>query len=314
MYKSMLIPADGSKLAESAFSYAEELAARLDTKVTILHVVDPRESEMLPMHRAYVDRSSETVSRRISEVQKKLGKKSEREAPDVSGDVVTGHAAEEILSYMREKGIDLIVMSTHGHTGIRHWVVGSVADKLLQASPVPLLLVRSASAEKGGFEKWTDITVVVPLDGSALAESVLPHVQALGQQVDNDMLDVVLIRVCELPPVPVVAGPQIPINYPIDYKTLMDESLESCRRITKQYLAGIENHLKQAGLRVRSEPIEETKLTVAEEIVEYANKIPFSLIVMATHGSSGVRRWAYGSVAHKVLMGSSSPVLLVRTA
>ena len=315
MYKSMLVPADGSKLAESAFSYAEELAARLDTKVTILHVVDPRESETLPMHRAYVDQSSEVMRRRISEVQKKLGKKSGQESPQVSGDVVTGHAPEEILRYTREKGVDLIVMSTHGRTGIRHWVVGSIADKLLQTSAVPVLLVRSASVEKGGFEKWTDITVVVPLDGSALAESVLPHVQALAKQVGNYSLDVVLIRVCEPPPMPVVVEtPMMPINYPVDYKTLRDESLESCRKMTKQYLAGIENHLKQTGLRVRSEPIEETKFSVAEEIVDYANKMPFSLIVMATHGRSGARRWAYGSVAHKVLMGSSSPVLLVRTA
>ncbi|MDM7998510.1 MAG: universal stress protein [Dehalococcoidia bacterium] len=124
MYKSMLIPADSSKLAELAFSYPEELAARLDTKVTILHVADPRESDRLLMHQAYVDRSSDTIRRRISEVQEKLDKKSQQKTPDVSGDVVTGRAAYEILRYVREKGIDLIVMSTHGHTGIRHWAVG----------------------------------------------------------------------------------------------------------------------------------------------------------------------------------------------
>lgn len=142
----------------------------------------------------------------------------------------------------------------------------------------------------------------------------MPDVQALAQQVGNEMLNVVLVRVCEPPPVPVVTGPQGPTYYPVGYEALVDESWESCRRVTKQYLNDIENHLKESGLQVRFEPIEETKLSVADEIVEYANKIPFSLIVMATHGRSGVSRWAYGSVAHKVLMGSSSPVLLVRTA
>jgi nucleotide-binding universal stress UspA family protein len=312
MYKNMLVPTDGSKLAELALPYAEELAGRLGTRVTILHVVDSKGSETLPMHRAYVDRSADIVKRQVAEVERKLGKKQGADSVRVAGEVVAGHAAEEILRYTQEKGIDLIVMSTHGRTGISRWVLGSTADKVLHVSPVPVLLVRSDAARKGGFEKWTDITLIVPLDGSPRAESVLPHVQALAQQAGNDMLNVVLIRVCEPPPMPAVAGPEIAV--PIDYQRLMEEGWESCRQATNQYLAGIENHLKQTGLQVRSEPIEEVKLSVADKIVEYANKIPFSLVVMATHGRSGVSRWAYGSVARKVLMGSSSPVLLVRTA
>ena len=310
MYKNMLVPVDGSKLAESAFIYAKELAGRLGTNVTILHVVDPRESETLPMHRAYVSHSAEILKRRVSDIQKKLGKKQGGEGPHVSGEVVVGHAAEEILRYTSERGADLIVMSTHGRTGMWRWVLGSVADKVLRASSVPVLLVRSETAEKGGFEKWTDITVVVPLDGSPLAETVLPHVQALAQQIGNEMLKVVLIRVCEPPPMPAVPGAEIPF----DWQKLMDENWSACKKTTKEYLSGIETHLKQTGLQVRSEPIEQMKYSVAEEIVEYANKIPLSLIVMATHGRSGASRWAYGSVAHKVLTGSSSPILMVRPA
>lgn len=90
MYKKMVVPVDGSKLAESAFTYAKELAGRLDTDVTLLHVVDPRESESLPMHQAYVNHSAEIVRRRISEVQKRLGKK---QTPRVSGEVAVGYAA-----------------------------------------------------------------------------------------------------------------------------------------------------------------------------------------------------------------------------
>ena len=308
MYKNMLIPVDGSKLAESAFIYAKELAGRLGSNVTILHVVDPRESETLPMHRAYVNHSAEIVRRRVSDIQKRLGKKQGTGEPRVSGEVAVGHAAEEILRYTAEKGVDLIVMSTHGRTGMWRWVLGSVADKVLRASPVPVLLVRSETAEKGGFEKWTEITVVVPLDGSLLAESVLPHVQALAQQVGNEMLNVVLVRVCEPPAMPAVAGPEVPF----DWQKLMDENWAACKKVTKEYLTGVETHLKQTGLSVRSEAIEQVKLSVAEEIVEYADKIPYSLVVMATHGRSGASRWAYGSIAHKVLTGSSSPVLMVR--
>jgi len=121
---------------------------------------------------------------------------------------------------------------------------------------------------------------------------------------------VVLVRVCEPPPTPAIPGAEVPFNW----QQLMDENWAACKKITKEYLTGVENHLKQTGLRVRSEAIEQMKYSVAEEIVEYADKIPLSLIVMATHGRSGVSRWAYGSVSHKVLTGSSSPILLVRPA
>jgi nucleotide-binding universal stress UspA family protein len=310
VYKKMVVPVDGSRLAEAAFTYAKELAGRLGTDVTILHVADPRESETMPMHQAYVNHSVEILKRRISEVMKKLGKKQAPGAPKVSGEVTVGYAAEEILRYVGEKGADLIVMSTHGRSGMWRWVLGSVADKVLRASHLPVLLVRSDAADKGVFEKWTDITLIVPLDGSPLAETVLPHVQALGQQTGNDFLNVVLIRVCEPPPTPAVAEPEIPM----DWQKLMDENWAACKKVTKEYLSGIETHLKQTGLSVRSEAIEQMRAGAAEEIVEYANKIPSSLIVMATCGRSGASRWTYGSVAHKVLTGSSSPVLLVRPA
>src|SRR5512136_1131723 len=97
MYRNMLVPVDGSRLAESAFAYAKELAGRLGANVTVLHVVDPRESESLPMHRAYVSHSAEIVKRRVSDVQKKLGKTPAAEGTRISGEVVTGYAADEIL-------------------------------------------------------------------------------------------------------------------------------------------------------------------------------------------------------------------------
>ena len=310
MYKNMLVPVDGSTLAESAFAYARELAGRLGANVTVLHVVDPMESHSLPMHQAYASHSAEVVRRRVSELQKKLGRRPAAEGPQVCGEVAIGRAPEEILRYAREKGIDLMVMSTHGRTGLRRWVLGSVADEVLRQSTVPVLLVRPETADKDKLEKWTDITVVVPLDGSPLAESVLPHVQALGQQAGKETLKVVLVMVCEPPPTPPVAGPEIPF----DWQAIMDENWAACRRTTMQYLAGVENHLKQSGLQVHSEAIEQTKASVADEIVDYAGKIPFSLIVMATHGRTGVGRWAYGSVAQKVLTASSSPILMVRPA
>ncbi len=310
MYKNLLVPVDGSRLAEGAFAYTRELAGRLGANVTLLHVSDPADAEARPMHQAYVNHSVEVVERRVTEIHEELGKAAGIPQPKVFAEVVTGNAADEILRYAQEKDMDLVVMSTHGRTGVRRLVLGSVADEVLRRSPVPVLLVRAGAPAKDKFDKWTDITVVVPLDGSELSESVLPHVQALGQQTGNEMLKVVLVMVCEPPPTPPIAGPEIPF----DWQKTMDENWATCRKYTREYLSGVENHLKQTGLQVRSEPIEQMKANVAEEIVQYAGKIPFSLIVMATHGRTGLSRWAFGSVAQKVLTGSTSPILMVRPA
>ncbi len=310
MYKNMLVPVDGSTLAEEAFAYTRELAGRLGANVTVLHVVDPSESRALPMHQAYARASAEVMEGRVADLRKRLGLIPGGEGPKVFAEVAVGHPPEQILRYAQEKNMDLLVMSTHGRTGVRRLVLGSVADEVLRHSPVPVLLVRAGTAALDQLGNWSDVTVVVPLDGSKLAESVLPHVQALGQQAGNERLKVVLVSVCEPPPMPPLAGPEIPF----DWQKAMDENWATCRRYTREYLAGVENHLKQTGLQVRSEPIEQMKASVAEEIVQFAGQIPLSLIVMATHGRTGVGRWAFGSVAQKILTGASSPILMVRPA
>jgi nucleotide-binding universal stress UspA family protein len=264
----------------------------------------------MPVYQAYVNHSAEILKLGILEVQKKLGKRQEAGSIEVVGKLATGYPAEEILRYASDAYVDLIVMSTHGRSGIRSWVFGSVTGKVLDTSPVPVLVIRPEDSDNSGFEKWTDITLIVPLDGSTVAESVLPHVQELGKQIGNDMVNVVLIRVCEPLPAPPAPGPEKPFNW----QQLMDDNWAKCKLVTREYLAGIENHLKQTGLKVRSEPIEQLETSVATEIIEYANKFPSSLIVMATCGRSGVGKWAYGSVAHKVLTGSPRPILLVRPA
>ena len=148
--------------------------------------------------------------------------------------------------------------------------------------------------------------MLVPLDGSKLAESVLPHVEALAKQRGVGVVDVVLLRVYE-PPV-------IPSDYPegimpISWEEHVEQERAKSKLACEQYLAGVEKQLKGVGLTVRSEVLVGKP---ADEIIDYANRNPFNLIVMATHGRSGLSRWAYGSVAEKVLLGVSSPLFLVR--
>ncbi len=305
MYKRVLVPLDGSELAEVVFAYARELAARLGLDLVLLHVASPHERDLIPLHRAYVERAAGILRRESEELQKKVGIQPKGGGVAAEGELAVGHAAEEILSCALRQNIDLILMATHGRSGIKRWALGSVADKVLRASKIPVWLVRTGLREEIIHDKWPTRTMLVPLDGSPLAEMVFPHVEALAKQLGPELADVVLLRVCE-PPV-------VPSDYPATAGLTWEEheAQEIARPVTvcEEYLAGVQKRLEGAGLRTRLVVL---KGKAADEITDYANKNPVNLIVMSTHGRSGISRWAYGSVADRVLLGVSSPVFLIR--
>ena len=307
----MLVPLDGSELAEVVFTYAKELAGRLSLDVTLLHVCSPTEQELAPMHRSYTEHMAGIVKLQVEAIQKKVGIQPGGKAVEVRGELAVGYPAEEILSYADENDIDLILMSTHGRSGIRRWAMGSVADKVLRASKVPVWLVRAGIPEEVVYDKWTSRTILVPLDGSELAESVLPHVEAVAKQRGAEIVDVILLRVCEPP---IISSDYPEAIMPLSWEEHVEQQMALCKRASEKYLASVEKRLKDAGLKVRSEALvgKPPLGNPANEIIDYANRNPFNLIVMATHGRSGISRWAYGSVAARVLLGVSSPLFLVR--
>jgi nucleotide-binding universal stress UspA family protein len=259
------------------------------------------------LHKAYVDRTADSIRRDIAKNQKKKsGVPRESQGIRVSGEVMVGYPAEEILRYADENDIDLILMATHGRSGIRRWVIGSVADKVLRSSRVPVLLVRTGIPQHIVDNEWPD-SMLVPLDGSGLAELVLPHVAALAKQPKAKTVKVTLLMACEPLSIPAFATPEFLANW----GDMVAKQMAKSRNSAKKYLTRIEKQLNSAGLTVSSEVLEGQ---AAEEIVNYAAKNSSSLIVMATHGRSGLSRWAYGSVAEKVLLAATSPILLVRPA
>ncbi len=145
--------------------------------------------------------------------------------------------------------------------------------------------------------------ILVPLDGSQLSESVLPHVQTIAKGCDK--CEIILFRVCE-PPV-------LLADYPEDLQTRWEDHVkEENAHIQQQcrlYLSDAEEKLKGAGFQVKSES---GLGRPAEEILEYAQKNEVDLIVMASHGHSGATRWAYGNTANRVLQGTKIPVLVVK--
>jgi len=296
VYKRMLVPLDGSELAEAALAFAKQLSGRLKLDVTFLHVCGSDESRFASMHHAYVDWVADNMKRQLKEAGIPV---------EAQGEAVVGHPAEEILQYAQKNRIDLILMASHGRSGVMRWALGSVADKVLRASEIPVWLVRAASAQQSDYDKWLKITALVPLDGSELAEQILPYVEAMVKQRGAEIVDVVLIRVCEPPAIP----SDYPPGMPLSWDEHVEQEMAKCSQRNEQYLSAVERRLRDADLSVRSQLL---MGKAADEIVDYAAKTPFSLIAMTTHGRSGLGRWVYGSVAEKVLLGVSNPILLVR--
>lgn len=306
MYKKILVPLDGSKLAEEVFKQAKELVVQLDLELVLLHVYEPDQEDFTPMYQAYLDHSYAMIMREANAYR---GIKVFHEhCTPVSGkcEAIAGCAAEEILNYAEGNDIDIILMATHGRSGIKRWLMGSVANKVLRASKVPVCLVRSGTPEEMVDSKWAARRLLVPLDGSEMAEAILPHVEKLAKQRSADLVDITLIRVCE--------SPFVTINYPesimaltrVEYVKHMQRKLkEGCQ----QYLEGVENRLKDVGVNAHSEVLTGQP---AQEIISYVHKGHFDLIAMCTHARSELGQLVFGSVADKVLHGVSNPIFLVR--
>jgi nucleotide-binding universal stress UspA family protein len=299
MYTRLLIPLDGSQTAEQALPYARVLAKGLRVPVTLVHAVDPHDLGFLtdPEHSRYVD----TVwADKVNENRDYL----ERVARSFAGTharclVQKGQAEDVVIEEADADKNTLIVMATHGRSGLRRWLLGSVAYKIVHGTANPICLVRAREAKGTGDNVDQVIlkTVIVPLDGSALAEQVLPAVIELVRAMN---LSVVLLRAYALP---VAATGQ-------EFGSYTDELLAQIENEARRYLDGKLQDLKQRGLKDVSAVV---KFGYgADEIIGLAHETPQSLVAMCTHGRSGLTRWVLGSVTERVVRHCGDPVLLVR--
>lgn len=308
MFHRVLVPLDGSELAETVCVYAKELAGRLDLDVVLLHVANPSTQGIVPMELAYIEHMAEIVGRQVKEVQKATDPEKKSKSVKVAGELAVGYSSEEILRFADQNAIDLIILASHGHSGLKRWTIGSVAGQVMSATKIPVWLIKPTPHEQTSYDKWPSKTLIVPLDGSELAESVLPHVEALAKQRGKEPLDVVLVRVSEIMTIPNYYSPDIS-GVSLNWGNILQEETIRRKQAAKDYLEGIEKRFKKNNIKVKSVVIEGRP---QDEVVEYANKVPYSMIIMATHGRSGISRLVYGSVAANILHGVDRPIFMIK--
>lgn len=298
MYQRMLVPMDGSPLCERVLPYVRELAKGLQLPVHLFRVFDPQPEFFYPDIRHYQERleAAAQLRQQIEESLDKIKSSLQDLGLDASstvhdpgpasheghsGEHVIGDPAHHIVDEAAKEAGTLIVMCTHGRSGVGRWIMGSVTDKVLHATTNPLLIVRAATVGRAPAEHQID-SVVVPLDGSALAERILPHAVFVAQGLG---LKVRPVRVT-----------------PTD---IADAD-------AAHHLREVRERLEQDGVATAAEQV--LHGDPANVIVDLTEETPGSLVAMTTHGRSGIARWVVGSVAERVIHYAASPVLVVRAS
>jgi nucleotide-binding universal stress UspA family protein len=311
MYHKILIPLDGSDLAEEALKHAQEPATKLENEIILVHVCSPDECHcevnkcyVQPMHRVYIEHTAYM----FRDTLERLGARKTK----VNWETLVGDPATEIIRYSKENDVGLILMATHGGSGMKHWDLGSITNKVLRKSDVPIQLVRVFPPTEKARSSWPNRKILALLDGSELAEKILPYV---SQQAEMSGVEVVLLRVCKPPDVEtLISSDLMPKNYshtsPVKWTEYIEQQTAKYKKMAKKYLTRIEKQLKKKGCKVKSEVLVGEPV---DQIISYVSENPFNFIIMSTHGHSGQTWWDFGSVADKVLHATSNPILLIRS-
>jgi nucleotide-binding universal stress UspA family protein len=282
MLSNILLPFDGSALAERAFPYATALARAGAARLILLHVRTAARAAIRTV--ADLETAAETL--------RDSGVTVEPEVYDADG----GEIGRTICQAALEWQAELIVMATHGRGGLGRLLYGSVPDEVLRQAIVPVLLV--SSERQHSWPSGRAPRVLVPLDGSALAEAVLDPAGELAEALGAELI---LLQVLEPPPQRLQAyAPHVARAH------IKAEFAES-----RYYLELIAKLIQRAEHRVAARAVNGSPATT---IAEVARAESCDLIVMATHGRAGLARLTLGSVATAVLQRTDIPLLLTRPA
>ncbi len=310
MYNKVVVPLDGSELAEGVLPHVVEMIRDRGSQVYLLSVaplmkgIAPALVDVPPPSVGMQDR--QRIERELVEYLGTVAQRLKPVADDVQVGVRFGRPADDILAFAGEVGADLIAMSTHGRSGLSQWVFGNVADRVLRGATCPVLLVRAGLRRETTLKSDLDITyrrILVPLDGSELAEQVLPYVKAL---IRPNHTHVFLISVLTTG----LGDRTVTLltSYPPGLQ-LATTARHHAKVQMRSYLRSVAATVREQGAAVH---IAVQRGSPADEILAYAAEVEADLIGMTTYGLSGVSRWVYGNVARKVLQGAHSPMLLVR--
>ncbi len=308
MLKRILVPLDGSSVAEGILPYVRTLSKALGARADLLRTFQNPAHELMVGDETgmstlalSLDGVVEALHKQADEYVQGVAKDLESGGVKTATDVRSGPATEHIVNEAEPASETLIAMSTHGRTGVTRLLMGSVTDRVVQTAKAPVLVARPDSDFADVGKAAAIKTIIVPLDGSDLAESVLPIVVDLAKALSGEVL---LARTVSVPSTFYSSADySAPMN--IDFLGEMEDEAAA-------YLNKTADSLKMSG--VASVKTAVLRGGATGEIENLSRNTPDSMIVISTHGRTGVGRAVLGSVADRLARHSGEPVLLVRAA
>jgi nucleotide-binding universal stress UspA family protein len=301
-FDAILVPVDGSPLAEQALPYAVALASP-GTRIRLLLVLRDPEPVRDLLGRVAVSR--EEVLRQWHNAAetglRQLADRTRRYAGDLAFDVevVVGDPAEQILQVAKDRGVDLIVMTSHGRGTAGRMMYGSVADRVLRNASLPVMMIRPEDATPEPGEAPIR-RLVVPLDGSTVAAQALPMAKKLAHHLSVPIHLVSVIDVYrDLSPA---------AAYGLAFSQQMYDEMETdAKQQTSQMLQQAAAQLSPAGISVTWEVLSGATAPAILDATRAGD-----VIVLTSHGRGGLKRWLIGSVAEKLVRESPVPLVLLR--
>jgi nucleotide-binding universal stress UspA family protein len=299
MFERMLVPLDGSPLAECVLPHVIAMAASLRASVTVLHVCEPQGG-----HDAAKPVNAITWQFKTVEAEAYLEGITTRlrgAGVDVQSQRLEGRAGEQIVAYAHQQGIDLILLSSHGQSGLTGWNVSSVVQKIIARGRVSTMIVRAyqpAAAELGGLSYSR---LMCPLDCSQRAGHILPVAAALARAYGAQVL---LAHA--------VTRPEMPRRRPHT-----EEELELIDRVTEVNRLEAERCLDDIRSGLLAEQVDATSRVVLSDdpsrsLHDLVKQEKIDLVLMTAHGYTGSTRWPYGSLALNFIVYGSTPLLIAQ--
>jgi nucleotide-binding universal stress UspA family protein len=294
MFDHIVVPLDGSQIAECVLPHALALARACDSRITVLRIMersDPDRAQTLDPVQWHI-RKAEAEAYLGSVVDRIRGQGLEAEAVTLEGD-----AHGRILEYTRSSGAGLVILSSHGSSGLTGWNISGGVQKIISRAHTSIMVVRAYQPAQADPD-FRYGRIMIPLDGSQRAECVFPLMMALSRGGQPTII------------IPhVVSRPQMPRQVPpaqIDLE-LSEKITERNREEAGRYFANL-----QTRLPVQVEPRLIVSDTVATALHEMAEEEQVDLVLLSAHGYSGGTKWPYGSTVMNFIVYGSRALLIIQ--
>ncbi len=302
MFDTILVPLDGSQLADCVLPHVVAIAHPFDAEITLLRVLEKNHAgtsaQMFDLLNWQINKTRSALY--LDKIQTRLEKLNIR----VQTQVLEGLVAEGITEYAQNQGMKLIILSSHGRHGLTQWGISSITQKTILSAQTSLLIVRAHQygEHAGDFTKTPVYQhILVPLDGSQRAENVLPTITQLANFHKSQIHLVQVIQTPEM------ARQMPPVREDIE---LSDRIIERNREEAKRYLEQLKSRSYLEGIAIQTHLIASDNAAVTlHQLAEQEN---IDLVALSAHGYSGNHQWPYGSMVNNFILYGKVSLLIVQ--